>query len=267
MTNTETTTDYDSFKILGFNRDLNETSVKKLQQSIRDHGFLLPILVNNEMYVLDGQHRLEAARREKVPVPFIKYDLPTNQIPILISTLNSLSVNWGLYNYFHLWHEQEREAYLDLALIKDTYGFSVTNVLRLAGITGTSGINAFKVGKMTFTDAQKERFEMRCKKVNELSNYSEAWADFNRTVKFISALCKVVLHPQYDHTRMLEQLTDQVMKIQRATSGNEFLLTFTDIYNHKRRGGRISFVDRFKGKARPKQRDSDYEGDGEYEGD
>ncbi len=257
---TEKTKDWEQFEHFEYNRQYlqNEGRLKKLERSIRDHGFLLPILVNNEMYIVDGQHRLEAARRAGVAVTFIRYDIPTDQIPLLIATVNSTSKNWGPSDYLHMWQDLGRETYQYMASVMDEYGLQITQLLRLAGIPCKMS-GSFQTGQLTFTETQRQRLADRCKRVRELANFSEAWAEFNHTKSFVNALCYIVVHPRYEHQRMLEQLKDQVMKIQRATSGNEFLLTFTEIYNRKQRKGRISFIDRSKGKDTPRTRRVDYD--------
>ena len=52
------TNDYEIFKILKGNRDINQNHVNKLVQSITEKDLRIPIVVDNNMYVMDGQHRL-----------------------------------------------------------------------------------------------------------------------------------------------------------------------------------------------------------------
>lgn len=51
-----------------------KNNLKKLLQSIKDHGILYPLLVDKKMNVIDGHRRLACAKKLKL-----------NQVPILVS--------------------------------------------------------------------------------------------------------------------------------------------------------------------------------------
>ena len=94
------TTDYSLFKDVSSNRDVDRKHVKKLVNSIREKNLLEvnPIIVNEKLEVLDGQHRLEAAKQLKVPIYYvISSDVTHNDI----SRLNSNKKNWLLMDYIN----------------------------------------------------------------------------------------------------------------------------------------------------------------------
>ncbi len=160
-------------------------------------------------------------------------------------------------------HAQEKEEYLYLGRVMDEHGFSISQIGKLGNFVGgnefpSSGIFAFRTGTLVFTETQRTRLETRCNQVTQLSNFSPAWEEFNRSVKFIGALCTVVKHPEYDHQQMVKQLGTQSMKIQMSTNTNEFLAAFDAIYNHHRKN-RISFADRSKGKVHKPESEEDGE--------
>lgn len=64
------TTDYKKFNIIKRNRDISNVHLERLIKSINKNNYLEmnPILVNGEMEVIDGQHRLEAAKQLGVPI-------------------------------------------------------------------------------------------------------------------------------------------------------------------------------------------------------
>ena len=66
------TYDLNVFKILEGNRNINLLHVERLVKSIEENGFLkMPIIVNKNYEVIDGQHRLEAAKKSKSMVYYI----------------------------------------------------------------------------------------------------------------------------------------------------------------------------------------------------
>lgn len=66
------TRDYDEFKPLDGNRQISKAHVNRLKAAIQENNLLheFPILVNERYEVIDGQHRLEAARQLGVPIYF-----------------------------------------------------------------------------------------------------------------------------------------------------------------------------------------------------
>ena len=59
--------DYSQFKYLGGNRDI--THSKKLLESITQNGYFnVPILVNENMEIIDGQGRFEALKMLGLPI-------------------------------------------------------------------------------------------------------------------------------------------------------------------------------------------------------
>ena len=59
------------FNLLDDNRDIDDKHVAMLVVSIQRHGQLMPIVVNENMDVIEGQHRLEACKELKIPVAYI----------------------------------------------------------------------------------------------------------------------------------------------------------------------------------------------------
>ena len=79
-----TTKDYEMFKFLDTNRVPNQRITKKLEKSIQEHGIQIPIIVNEDKQIVDGQHRFWALRKLGYKVPFIirtwKEDIHTIEI-------------------------------------------------------------------------------------------------------------------------------------------------------------------------------------------
>ena len=91
------TVDLSVFKILEGNRNINLGNVERLVKSIEENGFLqMPIIVNENYEVIDGQHRLMAARKLNSIIYYHKvnnYDLKTAIV------LNRNQSNWSISDY------------------------------------------------------------------------------------------------------------------------------------------------------------------------
>lgn len=68
------TTNYDIFKSLNFNRDKSKEHINNIVKMLKKENLLHlhPIIVNEQMELIDGQHRLEAAKELNLPVYYIK---------------------------------------------------------------------------------------------------------------------------------------------------------------------------------------------------
>ena len=65
------TKDYKMFNFLDTNRKPNSKMIDKLIESIKEYGIQIPIIVNPNKYIVDGQHRFWALRSLNYSVPYI----------------------------------------------------------------------------------------------------------------------------------------------------------------------------------------------------
>jgi hypothetical protein len=103
-------------KHFDFNRQLNRKAVRKLKRSLESKGIIYsdPIIVRTksqsigkkkyEFYILDGQHRIQAAIEcnEKIVVKSIDMD-DEIEIGRTIGMLNSSQLAWIISQFVHLW--------------------------------------------------------------------------------------------------------------------------------------------------------------------
>jgi len=111
------TSDYDIFQLSKFNRNV---FIKKEMLKQAKEGFIAPIVVNENLVVIDGQHRLEASKMVEVPVQYIitkglgKHD---------IVRMNTVQKPWGMINFIEAFANQGNPEYVKLVdLLKDVYG-------------------------------------------------------------------------------------------------------------------------------------------------
>lgn len=69
------TMDYSKFKKLKGNRNVDPVRVQRIIQSIKKVGYITsPLIVNEDLEVIDGQGRLEALRILGLPVEYIVHE-------------------------------------------------------------------------------------------------------------------------------------------------------------------------------------------------
>lgn len=113
------TTNYEIFKTLTGNRDIDLPNVRSLVKSIRENGYIgTPILVSQNFEVLDGQHRLEALKQLGLPVPYEIREMNLTQV----QALNNASRKWGLIDYIKSYASMGFDEYILLLNYIDKLG-------------------------------------------------------------------------------------------------------------------------------------------------
>ena len=169
------TTDYSQFKTLEGNRVLTNDRVNKIVESINKVGYLLsPILVNEKMEVIDGQGRLGALERLKLPVHYMVHE------GIGVKECQQMNIhqsNWTLYDYIMSYAMLGDENYKRLQSLVDKYRELPIDVVitSATGNLNNGGANTTKKvknGKVIVTDKDYERARWEldyCEKVRQVA--------------------------------------------------------------------------------------------------
>ena len=82
------TKNYEMFEYMDSNRKINAGLVERLVKSIKEIGYIesRPIIVNEDMVVIDGQHRLEACKRLGIPVIYQVSNVDMSKAMIALNT-------------------------------------------------------------------------------------------------------------------------------------------------------------------------------------
>lgn len=124
------TTNYDWFKFKVENRDLKPIHIKKLEESISRWGQIQPIVVDNQGYVYEGQHRLTACKSLGVPV---KYIINTNAGLYTMQAVNSDQKAWTLKEHILFHAKTGKHHYQMLQQLSEKYKVSINYLAEIAG--------------------------------------------------------------------------------------------------------------------------------------
>lgn len=128
--NVYVTRDYSIFKRLVGNRDIPESRISKIVESIQTIGWVRnPIIVNEKMEVIDGQGRLTALQRLKMPVEYIIAEGAGNKECIY---MNMNMVNWKLPDFIKSYAEQGNENYSRLLSLMERYANGNLDIISTA---------------------------------------------------------------------------------------------------------------------------------------
>ena len=195
------TTDYSIFKRLPGNRDVAESRVRKIQESIQSIGWVSnPILVNENMEVIDGQGRLEALKRMLLPVEYCV--IPGANIRHC-RMMNDVNTPWYSKEFIRSFAETGVEDYKRLWQLMTQFEVDVRTVLHLAECR-ESQERTIKAGELEFT---REDFG---KAMSRLQVYGPYWKTMKRFRGNGAVKKKVIFflttHGGYPHQRILDAL-------------------------------------------------------------
>ena len=233
------TTDYSIFRKLNDNRDENLLHIKRLERSFREQHLVSPIIVNEKMQVIDGQHRLSASINTGVPVYYII--IPGYGINE-VTRLNTNQKNWNKMDYMSMYVADGRQAYIELQefMLKfPDYGIRASeSLLTLRNVTGGSKrMKAFEEGKLKVPNLTLSYVYAR-----KILEFKDFFKEYN-TPSFVLSLMPLLDKKKiYNHQEMLKKLKTCPIKLQRCATIEGYRLLLEEIYNYKRqKENKVSF--------------------------
>ena len=232
----QSTKDYSQFKTIRENREIAVGHVKKLIKSIEwsDMTEFTPIIVNENMEILDGQHRLEAAKRLNIPVNYIvsnKGDIET------IRLLNSNSRRWFLKDYVDSFAKGGRSEYKQLKEFVENHEIPVSAAFSLLTYKSAGGNSLGRLKQGLFSDGDFARAEKLMKLVYKIIEESDEGVSSNKH-RVIMAVMRMSKSEKFSEDFFLKKL--QEVK-ERGTRGPfifrnhattlEFLRDLESVYN------------------------------------
>lgn len=221
------TDDLDMFKFTKFNRNVLFTD-EMLEQA--KEGFISPIIVNEYMVVIDGQHRLEHAKKAGVPIEYIvKPGLTEHDIV----RMNTTQRPWSLLNFIESYANQGSEQYVALLnLINKKYAGTSVVISVGRNSTGSSkGLtDLVKSGNFKFVNFEQT--------LNFLKYYERFRKETNTPKKTKVALAIYALYrlKGFDEDRLIRKVLQKKFDDDLRVKGydlTEALREFIDKYNDK----------------------------------
>lgn len=219
------TEDMDVFQKMPGNRGINEAHVKQLIKQFTEQGNLIddfPIIVNERLEVIDGQHRVEAFEILEWPVVFeVRQGLNIEQV----RTINSAQKNWGWHDYAVSHADLGNDNYVRFLNLYQHFDVPFSVLMYYCTKDQAKGhTRSFRNGNFEMIDHRKT-FDM-------LKRYQEAArACENGSREFAYAIKDVMQLPQYDHERMIRKLKLADGKFATARTKTDYLRALEDVYN------------------------------------
>lgn len=219
------TKDYKQFNSIKSNRELDEKHVKALMKSVRVKNMLIvsPIIVNSNLDVIEGQHRLETAERLKVFVYFVVSDTITKKD---IAALNSNRKNWKPIDYINYYTIEGEPGFSTLSnFINQNPHFPESTCMRLISSTGNN--REYKNGVINVSN-----YASACKVVEIVNSYRNHFPHaYDRN--FILAIVKIMEGGKYEHKVMRQKLEFNSRALVKCVNSAQYIQLIEEIYNYK----------------------------------
>lgn len=237
------TKDYHKFNRIIGNRPIDVKQVKKLVSLMMPQGEHslknYPIKVNEKLEVIDGQHRLQAAKQLN---HYIYVDVQSGLgIEQVMGINGSRGKKWTTESFTNLHCERGNSNYITLENFANKYKIRVAYAQALLSGNshdgGISNINQFQQGSFKVTSLNQAMTIM------ELVSKLEPYVPCSKKRGFIVAIQKLYYMPEFNFDRLLHQFKNKGLRMDVHTgSTREFLVDLERIYNHKCKLGRMHFL-------------------------
>lgn len=243
MKNVMKTNDYSRFKFRDDNRNqIDKNHVKNLINSIKQQNLLHlnPIIVNKDFEVINGQHRLLAAKELNLPIYYVVEDLECSAIPLL-----NISKSWSSLDYLNYYAKQGYDNYILLQRFMQKYELKINTVFALLTKQATKGnfYESFRTGLFKYNDSELEGVMENIRITQDCIRKITGYQPYLRSARFCSALTVVFKDPNFNITKWVNNIHRNIDKIGPRANTKQYLMLFQDVYNWKCISNKINVLD------------------------
>ena len=221
------TKQYTKFSLISGNRDMSDSHIDTLAEKIKTgENFLkyCPIMVDEQMRILDGQHRFFAAQRAGV---HIWYNIVIGKVNLdTVARINESQKKWQPSNFIHIYADMGYVVYRTFEeFISKDRGYHLSPSTGLL-LFGNQSMKTLRSGDLQLVDLLYA--EKMADALLDVQKYVK-FATYNR---FANAFKRVFEHEEYNHKRMMKKLEQRKHTIKKLTSVTDYIRLIEGIYNY-----------------------------------
>ena len=229
------TDDLSIFKQINGNRVPNLQHIKRLADSIRVYGMKCnPILVNERMEVIDGQHRLMAAIEAG---SFVYYIIINGYSLDEVHTLNLNQKNWTKKDFLQAYANMNIQPYVKLNNFVDKNDdFTLPVCIAFCNNTTDSSHNRLGENKTSFEDGTWEGkdFDLAQDWANRIRMIKPYYKGYNNS-SFVGTMITLFRNENFDFNEFMHKLRIQPTALVDCVNREQYKTLIEDIYNYKSR--------------------------------
>lgn len=237
------TTNYTRFTANATQRSISKTNVSRLAKYMKKDGFnpskpLTVVKEGRQLVLIDGHHRLEAAKLADEPVYFVQ----VHQNGII--PLNVLQKQWNGNDYLMHYVRAGCTEYIKLYNLIEKYKLGLSLTIGLAsGKKAHSVTHSFRDGSYRVESPSV---------VQQVSHFASVFRETCKTAPtrgLLTAYSRCLDLQKFNPDRMLQSLKTYGADLLTKQSGVDACLSqLEELYNHKRRKGNLPLAFLARGK-------------------
>lgn len=232
-------------KEYGTQRIVNRKNVRRIKESMEQLYVPSVIKVNQDWFILDGQHSKEAIKELALTngeIAYVMYDTKGKDQDVCI-LLNTTSKQWDVKDFLNVWVNSDKEDYIWFKNFWETYDLNYQSAMYIisgidCGGNDKATIN-FKNGNMIITNENRNKAIRIAKQLQEIRLIIPKNVASQRN--FHKAFIKMALNEKYNHERMTTKLDYQVDRIRKCSNKSGYVALLQAIYNF-RTSDKVEFI-------------------------
>lgn len=236
MSQVKSTKDYHMFKKNDANRPIDRSNLKRLINSIKTQNMLeyRPIVVDKDFRIIDGQHRLEAAKHLGIEVFYQMNKQAEDQDMIL---LNTTQKKWALEDYVNYYITKGNTEYIKYKEYAYKIGVDlmemINSIARGGNDTKTIRNGALKFFSKEAQQSFEEQTQKYKKFIEDIKKHVLSNSAFIDSVRFEKGLKMVIKNEDVDWDLFVRKATIKSDALKICPTSNSYYQLFLDIYNWK----------------------------------
>ncbi len=224
------TKDYERFKFRHDNREcIDRNHVNKIANSIKAKNLLefRPILVDAEMNIIDGQHRLLAAKQLGVDI-YYQQNTELESNDILVMNINK---NWTFGDYLNYYVKNQNDEYIKLRDFAMKHNVSLKVALNITMGESKNAYKDFKNGEYKFSTEDLEKEIDICWDTVNYIKKMNGYSPYTLSSRFWKALLRLVKHPDFCLKKWVHNREKMSSHFVAKVGTKEYVNLFESVYN------------------------------------
>lgn len=227
----DVTSEYGVFERMPGNRAVDEVHVIKLMEAMRSKDLFVPIIVNTNFEIIDGQHRLEARKRLGLAVPYVvagNYGLADVQI------LNARQKKWSIDDFVKSYIELGKKDYEIYQWFRKQYNLPHGVVVALLSKTPLMSSGTHRQPKETFNTGNFKVVDLMWAKgvAEDLLKIQPHFDHWNNR-GFVAALMFCLSKKAFDFKKFLSKLENNPVQLKPCANTDLYIQHIETLYNYR----------------------------------
>ena len=233
------TTNYRQFKILFGNRKISKGHVSALIKSMAEKYIPVPIIVNEKMEIIDGQHRFQAIEHLGLELHYKiinSLNLPD------VQRLNARNRSWSFNDSLDSYCDLGKADYINFKKFKIEHKFANREILTLLlndRLAGQNDEKSFKDGHLKISEHRLNVANKRAKEILDLTIFYKHHENKSKGVRnryFVNAMCLAYKQERFSYLEFVHQLKKKRNKdkLEDLASQTAYQSVIENIYNYQR---------------------------------